>query len=215
MYRYRRVKTLAEGMECYLIEKFSDRVVSKPKTSLTLEDDGNANFMFILHTTANPYEYKISNTEGNFMTSVYGTLRWQAESDSRSQVWQLVLEEDGYYRIENADDKRCLSVSGNSTIAGTNIFLTEASKTIHQSFAFYFDSEVHNDYQEADIFSKAYKEENLRKIKEQSEWTSGIHFSPISSQPVQEIYDMSGRKIVNEQEVRGIVIVNGRKMMKP
>lgn len=215
MYRYRRVKTLTDGMECYLIEKFSDRVVSKPKTSLTLEDDGNANFMFILHTTANPYEYKISNTEGNFMTSVYGTLRWQAESDSRSQVWQLVLEEDGYYRIENADDKRCLSVSGNSTIAGTNIFLTEASKTIHQSFAFYFDSEVHNDYQEVDIFSKAYKEENLRKIKEQSEWTSGIHFSPISSQPVQEIYDMSGRKIVNEQEVRGIVIVNGRKMMKP
>ena len=203
-------------MECYLIEKYSDRVVSKPKTSLTLENDGNANFMFILHATDNPYEYKIANTEGNYMTSVYGTMRWQAESENLNQVWRLVLEEDGYYRIENVDDGRCLSVSGNSTIAGTNIFLTEASTTIHQSFAFYFDSEVHADYEEADIFSKAYKEENRRKMKEQAEWTSGIKVSTISLCPDQEtIYDISGRKIVHEQEMRGIIIVNGRKMMKP
>ena len=126
----------------------------------------------------------------------------------------LVLEEDGYYRIENAEDGRCLSVSGNSTIAGTNIFLTEASKTIHQSFALYFDSDVHADYEEADIFSKAYKEENRRKMEEQAEWISGIEDSPTLSRPVQEsIYDIGGRKIVHKKGKRGIVIMNGRKMI--
>jgi hypothetical protein len=106
-------------------------------------------------------------------------------------------------------------VSGNSTIAGTNIFLTEVSKTIHQSFALYFDSYVHADYEEADIFSKAYKEENHRKMEEQAAWTSSIETSPILSKPFKEIYDMGGRKIIHEQGMKGILIVNGRKMIIP
>ncbi len=175
MYRYKRLAELNDGTEFYLLERKSDRIVSRPRSSLTLEDDGESNVCFVLHTTDTPYTYKIEElASGNFMESVFGTVRFQAESDSEAQEWVLILEQDGYYRIENAADGNCLSVSGNETLAGTNVYLNSQNKDIHQSFALYFDSEAHADYKEADIYSLAYIEENNRLIDEQNGFFSAV-----------------------------------------
>ena len=72
----------------------------------------------------------------------------------------LWLQEDGYYRIENLNDGVCLSVSGNTTEAGTTLYLSDANSNVHQSFGLYFDSKEHANYPEADIFSKTYRESN-------------------------------------------------------
>ncbi len=175
MYRYKRVEQVVDGEEVYLLERKSNRLVSRPKTTLTLQDDGESNLCFVLHETESPYTYKIEEKgTGTFMTSVYGSIRFQTEAESEAQMWTLWLEEDGYYRIENLDDGKCLSVSGNETIAGTSVYLNDQSSSIHQSFALYFDSEAHPDEEEADLYSASYREENLRQMEEQEALLTGI-----------------------------------------
>ena len=219
MYRYKRVKEIIDGDEYYLLEKYSDRIVSRPKTSLTLEDDGETNLCLVFHKTEHPYIYKIEmKGKGTFMESVYGTLRWQAESDSENQLWRLVLQEDGYYRIENAGDGVCLSVSGNSTIAGTALFLTEKSTTIHQHFGVYYDSEEHADYVEADMFSKAYRTENREKIREQ-EAAAGIETTRWAWKSMgKSVFDLGGRKSATPLQQPGskrqVLIIDGRKVVR-
>jgi hypothetical protein len=219
MYRYKRVKEIVDGNEYYLLEKYSDRIVSRPKASLTLEDDGETNLCLVFHKTEHPYIYKIEmKGKGTFMESVYGTLRWQAESDSENQLWRLVLQEDGYYRIENAGDGVCLSVSGNSTIAGTALFLTEKSTTIHQHFGVYYDSEEHADYVEADMFSKAYRTENREKIREQ-EAAAGIETTRWAWKSMgKSVFDLGGRKSATPLQQPGskrqVLIIDGRKVVR-
>ena len=225
MYRYKRVKEIVDGDEYYLLERYSDRIVSRPKTSLTLENDGETNLCLTFHTTEIPYTYKIEmKGAGTYMESVYGTLRWQAESDSEGQLWRMVLQEDGYYRIENASDGVCLSVSGNSTIAGTALFLTEKSTTIHQHFGVYYDSKEHPDYVEADMFSKAYRAENKEKMQEQDAWLAGIEQIENGEWRVENsaVYDLVGRKVsdggaatVSQHSTKHqVLIVNGRKVLR-
>ncbi len=225
MYRYKRVKEIVDGDEYYLLERYSDRIVSRPKTSLTLENDGETNLCLTFHTTEIPYTYKIEmKGAGTYMESVYGTLRWQAESDSEGQLWRMVLQEDGYYRIENASDGVCLSVSGNSTIAGTALFLTEKSTTIHQHFGVYYDSKEHPDYVEADMFSKAYRAENKEKMQEQEAWLAGIDQIESGELRIENsaVYDLVGRKVsdggaatVSQHSTKHqVLIVNGRKVLR-
>ena len=225
MYRYKRVKEIVDGDEYYLLERYSDRIVSRPKTSLTLENDGETNLCLTFHTTEIPYTYKIEmKGSGTYMESVYGTLRWQAESDSEGQLWRMVLQEDGYYRIENASDGVCLSVSGNSTIAGTALFLTEKSTTIHQHFGVYYDSKEHPDYVEADMFSKAYRAENKEKMQEQDAWLAGIEQIENGELRIENsaVYDLVGRKVsdggaatVSQHSTKHqVLIVNGRKVLR-
>lgn len=167
MYQMKRAAKLVDGMEFYFLERYSNRMISRPKSSLTLEDDGDTNLCFILHATNDPWQFKIEDkSNGKFMQSVFGTTRWQAESDDMAQVWKFELQEDGYYRLINASDGTILSVSGNSTQAGTTLYLTDNSKNIHQSFGVYFDSKAHADYEEADMYSKAYIENNKKIIEE-------------------------------------------------
>ena len=225
MYRYKRVKEIVDGDEYYLLERYSDRIVSRPKTSLTLENDGETNLCLTFHTTEIPYTYKIEmKGSGTYMESVYGTLRWQAESDSEGQLWRMVLQVDGYYRIENASDGVCLSVSGNSTIAGTALFLTEKSTTIHQHFGVYYDSKEHPDYVEADMFSKAYRAENKEKMQEQDAWLAGIEQIENGELRIENsaVYDIVGRKVSNggaeavsqHAKKHQLLIVNGRKVLR-
>lgn len=213
MYRMKRMKELADGAEFYLLEKFSNRLVSRPKASLSIENDGNSNLCFIIHKTSKPYVYKIEEkATGKFMESVYGTTRWQDEADRQSQEWTLWLEEDGYYRIENADDKVCLSVSGNTTEAGTTLYLSEANTSVHQSFGFYFDSQVHPDYQEADMFGKNYRPTNRAAMQEQSQ-TVGLE--EIKQEEAKVIYSLNGHKVENHHLKPGIYIERqGRKTRK-
>lgn len=204
MYRMKRMKELTDGAEFYLLEKFSNRLVSRPKASLSLENDGNANLCFILHKTSKPYVYKIEEkATGKFMESVYGTTRWQDESDRLGQEWMLWLEEDGYYRIENVDDKTCLSVSGNTTEAGTTLYLSEANTSVHQSFGFYFDSQVHPDYQEADMYGKNYRPTNRAAMQEQS---LVVGLEEIRQEETKTIYSLDGHKVDSQRLKPGIYI---------
>lgn len=168
MYRYKRVAAIEDGGEYCFLERNSDRIVSRPKSSLSLEDDGNSNICFIFHKTDTPHVYRIEEkATGKFMESMFGSLRFQAEADRESQKWVLMLEEDGYYHIQNFYDGACLSVSGNETMAGTPVFLNEKDKSIHQSFALYFDSKIHPEYTEADLYGKSYRANNIKLMEEQ------------------------------------------------
>ena len=213
MYRMKRMKELTDGAEFYLLEKFSNRLVSRPKASLAIDNDGNSNLCFILHKTAKPYVYKIEEkATGKFMESVYGTTRWQDEADRLGQEWMLWLEEDGYYRLENVDDKMCLSVSGNTTEAGTTLYLSEANASVHQSFGLYFDSQVHPDYQEADMFGKNYRPTNRAAMQEQAQ-TVGLE--EIKKEEGKAVYSLDGYKVEAQSLKPGLYIEKqGRKTRK-
>ncbi len=175
MYRYKRAADISDGGEFYLLEKYSDRIVSRPKASLTLENDGETNLCFVLHATDQEYIYKIEDkSTGKYMTSVFSSMRFMAESDDDAQKWVLWLEEDGYYRITNLSDGSTLSVSGNETLSGTTIYLNEYDNSIHQSFAFYFDSYTNEDYTEADMYSASYRESNRELMAEQANTLTAI-----------------------------------------
>lgn len=213
MYRMKRMNELTDGAEFYLLEKFSNRLVSRPNASLTIENDGNSNLCFILHETAKPYVYKIEEkATGKFMESVYGTTRWQDEADRLGQEWMLWLEEDGYYRLENVDDKMCLSVSGNTTEAGTTLYLSEANASVHQSFGLYFDSQVHPDYQEADMFGKNYRPTNREAMQEQ---VQTVDLREIKKEEGKAVYSLDGYKVEAQRLKPGLYIEKrGRKTRK-
>lgn len=166
MYRYKRAKEIKAGNFYSLLEKKSDRLVSKPANKgFTLEDDNdelNLTFEIIPQSEKSA---KIKETKsGKFIESVFGTLRLNMEKQVSAQIWFFELQPDGYLKIKNAQDNKYISVSGKSTFAGTGLYLTELSKNIPQEFAVYFDSDKY-DYEEADIFSKSYFELNNKLIK--------------------------------------------------
>lgn len=86
------------------------------------------------------------------MESLFGTLRLNPEKDDTTQCWIFNLQEDGYYHIQNAKDKKYITVSGSNTFNGTNLYLTDYSKKLMQEFAVYFDSYKYK-YKEANVFS--------------------------------------------------------------
>ena len=214
MYRFKRLKQPTDGAEVYLLEKYSNRLVSRPKASLTIENDGNANLLLVLHTTDKPYTYKIEDkAQGKYLESLFGTTRWSDLNDHTAQEWVLWLEEDGYYRIQNAADGVCLSVSGNTTEAGTAIYLAAADKNVHQSFGLYFDSKTHADYDEADMYSKAYREANRAAMQEQAV-AVGIGKIEDGRWKIEDAnaYDLSGR-LLQGALPKGIVLIGGKKRL--
>lgn len=219
MYRYKRVAEVEDGGEYCLLERNSDRVVSRPKSSLSLEDDGESNIFFVFHKTDIPYIYKIEEkATGKYIESLFGSLRFQTEADKDTQKWVLVLEEDGYYHIQNYSDGSCISVSGNETMAGTPVYLNEKDKNIHQSFALYFDSEKHPEYVEADMYSKSYREKNRELMAAQDEAMSieGISGSQdlYSDIAVADghvtISGMQGSTVVTVYTVSGVYVAGAR-----
>lgn len=168
MYRYKRAKQIVSGNIYSLLEKQSNRLVSKPANGFTIADDNdeiNLNTEFIATSTPNVYKLKDTKT-GNYIESVFGSLRLNAENNADSQLWQFYLQPDGYYKIKNVRDNQYLSVSGNSTYTGSSIYLTELSPIVKQDFAVYFDSK-NRKYEEADIFSASYVQNNMKLIEKQ------------------------------------------------
>ncbi len=210
MYRMKRAKELQDGMECYLLERYSNRMVSRTKTMIALDDDGTTNLCFVLHATDNPYVWKIEDkSTGKFMQSIYGALRWNEENDDARQNWQFVLQEDGYYAITNVSDGYTLSVSGNATAAGTSVYLHKANSDTHQKFGVYFDSAVHSDYEEADMWSASYKTENQRKIAVQTSIkTIGYHRTDDA------VYNLQGMRMNPNRLPHGLYIINGKKTVR-
>ncbi len=215
MYRMKRMKVIEDGSEGYLLEKYSNRIISRPRSSLTIENDGSSNLALIFHHGSSPFTYKIEDkATGKYLESVFGTTRWQVASDAVTQEWIFWLEEDGYYRIENASDGVCLSVSGNTTEAGTAIYMAAASKDVHQSFSPYFDSVEHPDYEEADMWSKSYIEEN-RLIMAQQEETVGlreIHHTEKNALHTSSIFNLHGQQL-SKLRHRGLFIIDGKKVI--
>jgi hypothetical protein len=168
MYRYKRAKAIVPGNVYGLLEKQSNRLVSKPADGFIIGDDDDAinlNLTFIATKTPDVYQLKDSKTK-KFVESLFGTLRLSAENNTDTQNWQFNLQPDGYYKIKNVKDGKYLSVSGASTFKGTNLYLTDLSDTAPQDFGVYFDSKSHQ-YEEADIFSPAYTADNQKLINKQ------------------------------------------------
>lgn len=165
MYRYKRAAEIEKDGKYALLEKYSNRLVSHTKRGFTLEDDDdslNVSFRFV--DTGKEGVYKIMNADnGKFIESVFGTLRINPEKDSASQLWELQLQPDGYYKIRNLESDKYLSVSGASTFSGTSLYLSQLSDKIPQDFAVYFDSSRY-DYKEADIFSRQYRDDIAQKL---------------------------------------------------
>jgi len=215
MYRFKRLREMHEGAEIVLLEHRSNRIVSRPKSSFVLGEDGESNVTFILHQADSPYRWRLEEKEsGKYLESMFGSMRLSNQRDTDSQTWTFELQEDGYYVISNVDDQTCLSLSGNSTLNGSGVYLNERNADIAQRFAVYYDSEAHPDYEEADLFSRAYREENRRKIQEQQEATA-IETVKADNQRSQamshDVYDLQGRKV---QATRpGIYIIDGKKVL--
>ena len=226
MYRYKRLAMasedadeplFADGTEVVLLEKRSDRIVSRPKQTFVIDNDGDGNTIFMLRTAGAPYHFRLQEkTSGNFLKSVFGSMRLSAEKEGQSQVWYFELEEDGYFRISNAADGKCFSLSGNSTLAETSVFLHERSSDIAQSFGIYYDSADHPDYAEADLFSRSYREQNRDIMGRQSTAMGLVHPHSNLQNATMEVHDLQGRKVNvngNVSVQKGVYIVNGKKVV--
>lgn len=205
----RRVARIEEGTEAYLLEKYSDRILSRPTNSFKLQDDDASNTCFVFHTTDDPYIFKLEiKGQDKWLESVYGSARLSSENDKDSQKWRFVLEEDGYYKIVNVNDGYAFSVSGNGTQAGTAVALLEQSNDIHQSFAVYYDITEHPEYKEADMFAADYRAKNRILMEEQALHT-GIHSATPTLSDVKEVsyYSLSGTLLSSKPATPGTYVV--------
>lgn len=161
MYRYKRAAKIETGNEYALLERRSDRLVSKPANGgMMLDDDNDAtNLIFEITKTEDDggitlYQFKETKS-GKYLDSTFGSLRLNDKGDEEgnSQKWKLIANGDGYYNIVNAKDGKYLSVSGAGTLVGSGIYLSNKSERIPQLFSLYFDSDKHQ-YEEDDFFAK-------------------------------------------------------------
>lgn len=165
MYRYKRVKNVVPAQNYVLLERNSNRLVSKPQNGFTLEDDDDAlNLQLTFEKGTETGSYKLKDTKTNrYLESVFGTLRLSDAKKTAAQDWKFDLQENGYFKISNLGDKKYLSVSGASTFSGTGLYLSALSSKVPQEFAVYFDSRKYK-YEAADIFSKSYRENIQQQI---------------------------------------------------
>ncbi len=176
MYRFKRVKRIEDGDVVLLLEKRSNRFLSRPQNSFVIDDDNEeSNLSFVISTTDNPYVVRLKDEKtGKFLTSVFKSLRLNNEDDSDAQKWELILQEDGTYKIENVKDAVCLTVSGNATYAGTNVYLSQNKNNLMQSFGIYFDSKKYPEKEEAKIFTLSYLNDVENAIQRQKDYSTSI-----------------------------------------
>jgi hypothetical protein len=173
--RYKRAREIVTGNTYLLLERNSNRFVSQTtKDGLIIADDNETiNLKFNLIETDKPYIYKIQETgSGKYFESVFGSLRLNAENDKTSQEWLFLLEEDGYYKIKNvATDDKYFAISGGGTQANSGVYLSDASKA--RGFSPYFDTK-NFDYEPADMYSAAYRDEIKVLMDEQNEYLNSL-----------------------------------------
>ncbi len=158
MYRYKRASDITKGHKYVLLEKNSNRLVSySGKGIFSIEDDNdtlNLTIQFIRTKQPNVYKIKCTQT-GKYIDTANDTLYLGKANNANTQLWQLELQHDGYYKIKNLGTAKYLSVSNAETQAGTSLSLSATSGKDSQAFAVYFDSSKYH-YPAADIFSKEY-----------------------------------------------------------
>lgn len=175
--RFHRVDALADGRVVRLLDKRSNRWVSKSKYGLDIQDDNDdTNVSFRLQATDNPYVWRlVDDATGLCLDANMGIMQWLEPTDEPSQLWHFTLEEDGCYKIQNMSDDKCLSVSGSSLRSGSGIFMTKEGGSKSQSFGVYFDVNAY-DYPRAEMFKRSYREQVAAEIDAQKayESTTGV-----------------------------------------
>lgn len=151
MYRYKRAAEVTPGKVYALLERQSNRLVSKPQNGFTIADDDDAvNLNFVFEKTSTPEVYRLKDVKtSNYLTNVFGSLRLSPAQEDASQQWHFVPQQDGYYLIRSEKDKKFISVSGGNTFSGTNLYLTGSGREHY--FGIYFDSDKYH-YKAADMF---------------------------------------------------------------
>lgn len=172
MYRYKRAAKISNGCEYSLLERRSDRLVSRlgQRVGFCIKDDNDrVNIRFTFIATADPYVWQLKDSEtGLFLTDTNGKLRMQENGDIASALWRFVLLSDGYYNVINESTESCLTVTSNSRTDGSELRLGALGENDAQGFAPYFDSKRHPDYQEAAMYTAQYFKDVADEIKKQN-----------------------------------------------
>ena len=186
MYRFKRTKFIEDKRQYFLLDRNSNRFVSRSKSSFLLENDGNTNLCFTLYATDDPYVYKLKdNKTGQYVESVFGTLRLSEENDKTTQLWTFLLQEDGTYKIKNNVGEYYLAISGSSTFVGSTIYLGREKDA--RCFGVYFDSKIYPEDEEAALFTKDYRQNNLVLIKEQEKHITNLQ---VMKKGVDEVFTL-------------------------
>ena len=186
MYRFKRTKFIEDKRQYFLLDRNSNRFVSRSKSSFLLENDGNTNLCFTFYATDDPYVYKLKdNKTGQYVESVFGTLRLSQENDKTTQLWTFLLQEDGTYKIKNNVGEYYLAISGSSTFVGSTIYLGREKDA--RCFGVYFDSKIYPEDEEAALFTKDYRQNNLVLIKEQEKHITNLQ---VMKKGVDEVFTL-------------------------
>lgn len=143
--------------------------------------------LFLLfYATDDPYVYKLKdNKTGQYVESVFGTLRLSEENDKTTQLWTFLLQEDGTYKIKNNVGEYYLAISGSSTFVGSTIYLGREKDA--RCFGVYFDSKIYPEDEEAALFTKDYRQNNLVLIKEQEKHITNLQ---VMKKGVDEVFTL-------------------------
>lgn len=186
MYRFKRTKFIEDKRQYFLLDRNSNRFVSRSKSSFLLENDGNTNLCFTFYATDDPYVYKLKdNKTGQYVESVFGTLRLSEENDKTTQLWTFLLQEDGTYKIKNNVGEYYLAISGSSTFVGSTIYWGREKDA--RCFGVYFDSKIYPEDEEAALFTKDYRQNNLVLIKEQEKHITNLQ---VMKKGVDEVFTL-------------------------
>lgn len=203
MYRYKRAASITDGAEFSLLERRSDRLLSRmgQRSGFCVKDDNDrVNLSFTFEATADPYVWKLRETGSNlYLTAVGGKLRMNEDTGSKAAEWRFVLLSDGYYNVINEDNKQCLTVASNSRADGSEVRLGLLGENDAQGFCPYFDSNAHPDYQEAAMYTKAYYDQVAEEIVRQGfvpDEDTGVTSLPFETdKPFAVIHTLSARAL--------------------
>ena len=217
MYRFKRTKFIEDKRQYFLLDRNSNRFVSRSKSSFLLENDGNTNLCFTFYATDDPYVYKLKdNKTGQYVESVFGTLRLSEENDKTTQLWTFLLQEDGTYKIKNNVGEYYLAISGSSTFVGSTIYLGREKDA--RCFGVYFDSKIYPEDVEAALFTKDYRQNNLVLIKEQEKHITNLQVMKKGVDEVFTLYydEKSSRiNVISQEPIKAQLALYNYKYTKP
>lgn len=195
--RFHRIDSMADGREVLLLDKRSNRWISTGKHGLNIQDDNDeTNVCFRLVATDNPYVWRLADSKtGLVLDANMGIMKWTAVAEEPSQLWHFTLEEDGCYKIQNMSDNKCLSVSGSSLFAGSNIFMTKEGSSKSQSFGLYFDSKAH-DYGRAPMFKREYRDAVAKEMDKQQAYEEQNGIAAVAAEDGIAQIDVEGSEVV-------------------
>lgn len=198
MYRFKRAKTVTDGAEYALLERNSNRMMSRlgKQAGFSINDDDESkNIIFTFEATDDSNVWRLRDkSNGKYLVANRGTLHEDTDGTKAKALWRLYRLPDGYYNIINEDCHRCLTVDGDSRADGAEVRLGAVGENNSQAFGIYFDSKAHN-YAEADMFSKAYFEEIAKEIASQPQPSFGTTLPFEAGKPFAVKHVSSGRAL--------------------